>query len=151
MRPPDVLIVLPGSPRGKGRPRVRVVTPRRGGSFPTFYNDPQTVSYERALAITAKAAMRGKPLLQGAVRIHINALFRPPSSWTPSKQANALGGLVKPTGKPDFDNIAKIGCDALKNIVWADDAQVVDARVIKSYADKPLLEIGIWAHDEVLV
>jgi len=41
--------------------------------------------------------------------------------------------MLLPAGKPDADNLLKIAADALRGIVLADDASVVDARMIKSY------------------
>jgi crossover junction endodeoxyribonuclease RusA len=40
-----------------------------------------------------------------------------------------------PTVKPDFDKLTRATCDALKGIVWRDDAQVCSAAVLKRYAD----------------
>lgn len=47
-----------------------------------------------------------------------------------------------PTSKPDPDNIMK-GLDALNEVVFRDDKQIVDARVIKSYSERPALRIEI--------
>ena len=44
-------------------------------------------------------------------------------------------GIIRPTKKPDFDNIAKIICDALNGIAYKDDASIVSAIVEKYYAD----------------
>jgi len=54
-----------------------------------------------------------------------------------------LEGRVLPTSKPDGDNNLKLVQDALNEIVWRDDAQVVDARVIKRYAAEPALRIQV--------
>jgi hypothetical protein len=39
-----------------------------------------------------------------------------------------------PLRKPDWDNAAKLVCDALNGIAWRDDAHVADARVLKFWA-----------------
>lgn len=40
-----------------------------------------------------------------------------------------------PIGRPDWDNFAKTACDALNGVAYRDDAQIVDARVIKEYTE----------------
>ena len=51
--------------------------------------------------------------------------------------------LIRPTRKPDFDNIGKIICDALNGIAYRDDAQIVDALVRKFYSDTPRVIVEI--------
>jgi Holliday junction resolvase RusA-like endonuclease len=72
-----------------------------------------------------------------------------PRSWPAKKRDAALTGVVRPTGRPDWDNLAKSGLDALNGIVFADDSQVVEATVKKVYSEVPLLRIevsilGLW-------
>lgn len=144
MSEPVIVVRLAGPPRGKGRPRMRVITSRGGQSFASVYTDAETRNYEGMLRQEAVLAMRASPLLAGPLRVVIHALFPVPASWSRRKRGQALDGLLRPTGKPDFDNIGKLACDPLNGIVWNDDAQVVDARIIKSYADKPCLMISVW-------
>jgi Holliday junction resolvase RusA-like endonuclease len=54
-----------------------------------------------------------------------------------------LENIIRPTKKPDADNIAKIVCDALNGIAFLDDKQIVDARITKWYSDTPRIEIII--------
>ena len=51
--------------------------------------------------------------------------------------------LIRPTRKPDFDNIGKVICDALNGIAYRDDAQIVDALVRKFYSDIPRVIVEI--------
>lgn len=45
----------------------------------------------------------------------------------------------------DWDNFHKIAMDALNGIVWADDSQIMEARVIKAIDSKrPRIEIKIF-------
>jgi Holliday junction resolvase RusA-like endonuclease len=80
--------------------------------------------------------------------IRIRADFSVPASWPRNKRDAALAGVIRPTGRPDFDNICKM-VDALNGIVWLDDTQVVDARVEKHYSERACLtvcveELEIW-------
>ena len=51
--------------------------------------------------------------------------------------------LLRPTLKPDYDNIAKIIADSLNGIAYRDDAQIVDGYVRKFYSDKPRVVVTI--------
>ena len=50
---------------------------------------------------------------------------------------------IKPTKKPDADNIAKAVCDALNGIACKDDSQVVDLTVRKHYSKFPRVQVFI--------
>ena len=65
-------------------------------------------------------------------------------SWPQKKQFAAECNALRPIGKPDLDNYAKI-LDALNLIVWNDDSQVVDLTVFKYYDHAPRLEITVDA------
>lgn len=143
IRDPDLVVRLPGPPRGKGRPRMRVITPKAGRSFAGVYTDAQTRNYEGMLRQVAAVAMGSRPLLSGPLMVTVRALFPVPASWSRRKRSDALGGLLRPTGKPDADNLMKV-IDSCNGIVWNDDSQVVDMRVIKRYSEKPSLAIFVW-------
>ena len=50
---------------------------------------------------------------------------------------------IRPTKKPDWDNIGKIICDSLNQIAYRDDAQIVDSQVRKFYSENPRVEVII--------
>jgi Holliday junction resolvase RusA-like endonuclease len=54
-----------------------------------------------------------------------------------------LHGLLKPTGKPDADNIAKIVGDALNGVVWVDDSQIVLLTIRKMYAEEGKVTVNV--------
>jgi len=45
--------------------------------------------------------------------------------------------------KPDLDNIMKVVCDALNQIAYRDDSQIVSAYLAKMYSDTPRVEVEI--------
>src|SRR5688572_33333800 len=92
-----------GPPRGKGRPRTRVV-----GNFATIYTDAETKKYEKALKEAGISAMAGRPHLDEAVSVVIHAHMPIPASFSQKKRAAALAGDIMPETKPDFDNITKM-------------------------------------------
>lgn len=133
-----IRIVLPGEPRGKGRPRFS----RGKNNQPVTYTDDKTRSYEGALRWTAAAEMRGRAPLTGPLAVAVTARLPIPKSFSRKKHADAAAGLILPIVKPDFDNIAKV-LDALNKVVWIDDAQVARFRIDKLYCDIPSLEITV--------
>ena len=59
-----------------------------------------------------------------------------------------LGGDIRPTKKPDMDNVIKIIADALNKIAYRDDTQIVDCQVRKFYSEKPRVEVMIQTIDK---
>lgn len=128
-----IVITLAGEPRGKGRPRFG-----NGRS----YTDAKTQHYEAALRIAAMDAMGVRRPIEGPVIVNIEARVPVPASWSKKKRQSALSGEVRPTTKPDIDNIVKTW-DALNHVVFNDDRQIVEAAVRKVYHEKPALIITV--------
>lgn len=137
-----ITIILHGEPEGKGRPRFRIITPHHGKPFASVYTPKETRDYEDALKMAGKVAMRGRAPLSGPLAVTVWAVKSVPKSWSNKKRDAALAGIVRPTSTPDWDNIAKM-IDGLNEIVWDDDAQIVDGRCIKVYGEKPRLEVHV--------
>lgn len=137
-------IILPGEPRGKGRPRFRVVPAAAGRpAFGQAYTDAATRHYEDKLKQVAALAMRGCMPFDGAVMVRVIARMPVPQSWPAKKQRDAHAGIVRPTGKPDADNLLKV-IDSCNGVVWNDDSQVVSAFVSKVYSAAPALVIEVY-------
>lgn len=144
MSDPVVSFTAPIVPEGKRAHNSRVVF-KHGRPFVMHYPDTATVAYEEALASYARIAMMGIPILRGeAVSIAIEAYMPVPVSWTKTHRADALANRIGHLSKPDWDNIAKSACDALKGIVWDDDSRVVMGQVQKYFSDDPRLRITVW-------
>ena len=132
------VFTVPGTPHGKQRAR----TVSRGGSTHS-YTPPKTASYERLIAEQYKLSFPGQKPLTGALELVLRAYMPIPASWPQSKKAKALSGIIKPTVKPDCDNVAKC-MDALNGIAWEDDKQITFLAVTKEYSAVPRLEVEIW-------
>lgn len=137
MSEPLVTIRLSGEPQGKGRPRFVRKTGRT-------FTPAATRSYEDALRYAGQEAMGERKPIEGALAITITADMPLPASKSKKWKAAALLGIEKPIVKPDFDNLAKT-CDALNQVVWIDDKQIVSALIIKSYSERPALTIEVRA------
>ena len=51
---------------------------------------------------------------------------------------------IKPTRKPDLDNIAKSILDSLNGIAWNDDSQITNIWISKHYAEEPRVEVTLF-------
>lgn len=126
----SIAFVIPGVPVGKGRPKFA-----RRGNFVSTYTPEKTASYENLVKMAAAKAMAGRDVIAGAVCVGIHLFVTPPASWSQKKQREAVAGGrgIYPTSKPDVDNVIKGIFDAMNEIVWKDDKQVVDVVVSKRY------------------
>lgn len=124
-----------GEPVGKARPRFNTRTK-------TAYTPSKTAEYEREVATAYKAVSKGK-MFNGAVALDIKAYFAIPKSTSKKRVEQILKQDIRPTKKPDIDNIAKIIIDGLNGIAYEDDKQVVSVRVNKYYSAEPRVEAVI--------
>jgi Holliday junction resolvase RusA-like endonuclease len=88
------------------------------------------------------SAMKGRPPILGAVSVEVTAVFPVPKRWPKDQRAMALSGLLRPTVRPDADNIAKL-IDGLMPTVFMDDSQVVNLLVKKVYGTEPHILIEV--------
>lgn len=127
-----VLIVIPGEPVGKGRPRVG-----KRGKHVVMFTPEKTKSYEEMVKSEARSTMGSIDPLSGPVALSLELNFSVPASYPKGKSAKCLSGEVRPTKKPDLDNVVKAICDAFNEVVWVDDVQVVELQVSKRYSETP--------------
>lgn len=133
-----ITFIVPGEARGKGRPRFA-----RQGKFVRTYTDDRTASFENLVALFASQAMGARPLIEGPASVRMDIHVGIPASWSKKKRAAALAGNLRPTGKPDLDNCAKLVLDAINGVVWRDDKQVAALTITKQYAEIPRTEVAV--------
>jgi Holliday junction resolvase RusA-like endonuclease len=131
--------IIPGVPRGKGRPKFF-----RRGSFMGTYTPKETASYENLVKLVfMEAANKSgwkKVDAPIALQLEIYSYFQIPQSWSAKKKVAA--NLV--TKKPDGDNIWKIIADSLNGLAYDDDSQIAVGLVHKKYtAQAPQTEVTI--------
>lgn len=143
-----LLIVIPGQPVPKGRPRFS----RRGRSV-VAHTPARTAEAEARIAEAARRVYDGEPLT-GPLRV--DAVFILPRPGRLQTRRHA-GGLLWAPKRPDVDNLRKLLLDGLAAL-WGDDAQVVDGRSVKVYAERgcpprtvvrirPVGDVPAWARD----
>ena len=80
-----------------------------------------------------------------ALDVRIIAYCEIPKSISKKKRKAMLEHKIRPTKKPDWDNIGKIICDSLNKVAYRDDSAVVDAQVRKFYSENPRVDVSIRA------
>ena len=125
-----LVIEIPGELRGKGRPRFA-----RVGNGVRAFTDAKTRTEEEWLKAHALRAHRGPPML-GALKVVVDLRMAVPASWTQKRRAEALAGRIRPTVKPDLDNVLKL-LDAWNGLIWEDDSQIAEAHISRHYALTP--------------
>lgn len=126
-----IAFTIEGKVVGKGRPRFA-----RMGKFVKTYSTQQDISYENWVKTCfINNAPEGFTPFEGAVIVNIVANFVVPKSTSNKKREEMLNGTIRPTKKPDHDNILKSICDALNKIAYNDDSQIVSSQVTKIYGE----------------
>lgn len=129
--------VVLGEPFGKQRPRHT--------KFGRTYTPKETVNYESLVKVAFMDQIGMDAIINdGNVFVEINAYFKIPKNTSKKKTESMIKGYIRPTKKPDVDNIAKIILDALNGIAYKDDTQVVEIMVSKYYSETPRVEIKIF-------
>jgi len=147
-REPDVVVYLPGPPKGKGAPRAGILkaNPAKGRfqDRAMAFQDTSTRSYEAEVKFAGEKAMAGRSVFaECMLRCRLTAVFAVPPSKSGRFREQALGGILRPIVKPDDDNLLKIR-DALKGIVFHDDNLFVESVVRKFYGANPCWQFECW-------
>jgi Holliday junction resolvase RusA-like endonuclease len=128
-----------GHPQGKGRPifstwggRVSARTPEK------------TVAYENDIKAMYRRAHPNRGFPEGVMLdLRVIAYFGVPNSASQKRRAAMLAGEIRPTKKPDADNILKVIADSLNGLAYHDDSQLVDTQIRKFYSVWPRVEVTI--------
>ena len=127
-----------GEPQGKGRPKFSTA----GGHVTTRTPD-KTVLYENLVQTEYRLQAGTRFPDDAMLDVRVFAYYAIPKSVSKKKRQAMLDRKIRPTKKPDFDNIGKVICDSLNGVAYRDDAQIVDAQVRKFYSDEPRVVVSI--------
>lgn len=136
-----ICFTVPGKPQGKARARTFYNPKTKGMSSMT---PEKTVLYENLISTCYLQEAGEERFSDDAyLKVRIQAFYEIPKSSTKTKKAAMASGEILPDKKPDIDNIAKAVLDALNEVAYRDDTQVVELQMRKKYSDRPRLEICI--------
>lgn len=140
-----IIFKVPGEPQGKGRPRFA-----RSGSYVRTYTPEKTASYENLVKLEYERQCGGFRFEDNKqLRIAIFAFYSIPKSTTKKNRDLMKTNRLRPTKKPDADNILKIIADSLNGIAYKDDAQFVCASVDKYFSETPCVKVIMSSVGEV--
>lgn len=135
-----MIFVIPGEPVGKGRPKFSTFN-----GHAVAYTPNKTVSYENLVKLSYQQQCTDAVPFEKGVQLiaEITAYFSIPKSASKKKTADMVMHKIRPTKKPDTDNIAKAVLDALNGIAYYDDSQIVSLTVHKLYNEYPKVIVAI--------
>lgn len=127
-------LTIPGEPVGKARARVT-----QHGT----YTPAKTVNYEALVKQIFAASYPGWVPVEGPLTMRVIAYYAITQSTSAKQRGQMEAGIVRPTRRPDCDNLIKIVADALNGVAYRDDAQLVGVGCGKWYSDRPRVEVKI--------
>ena len=127
--------IILGEPKGKGRPRFT----RNGHT----YTPKETANYETLVRLEYERQCEGMFEQGMPLELNIKAYFAIPSSAAEWRKSAMRTGRLRPTKRPDMDNIVKIVADSLNGAAYHDDAQIVSTTIEKWYGTIPRVEVSI--------
>jgi Holliday junction resolvase RusA-like endonuclease len=90
----------------------------------TYTDEDQRTEQNRLMALMYE--FRPPEPLQGPLLLGVKAYLPIPKSKPKKWQAAALAGEIRPTSRPDTDNLIKQIKDCANRAMWGDDCQVVE-------------------------
>lgn len=138
----NLAFCIPGKAAPWSAPTVRM---RRGRNITR--SNPRMKAWQEAVHYNAKAAMNGRPPLEGPVELKVVIWVSPPKSWSKEKRKDALAGLIRPAVRPDRSNILKALEDAMQGALYLDDKQVVEGPTSKRYGEPARVVVTITTID----
>ena len=130
-----IQLTIPGNPVGKQRAHVC----KSGHAFTPV----KTVNYETLIKELFATANLNHIPWRGPVLMRVTAYFQIPKSVSKKRRLEMETERVWYPHRIDGDNLWKIIADALNNLCYVDDGQVVDGHVHKYYSSRPRVEIEL--------
>ena len=129
-----------GKIKGKQRPRVSTF-----GGFARAYTPKETIEYENLVRLSFLEQYPNiipidakKPL-----KVVLRCFKAIPQTFPKWKKELALDRIIRPTVKPDLDNIAKSVLDGLNKVAFSDDSQIVDLHIESYYGSAECVIVSI--------
>jgi Holliday junction resolvase RusA-like endonuclease len=115
----------------------------RRGKFAQGVSPDAMKDAQADVRFQAMRAMEGRELLQGQVTLYVGVYRTKGMPKSKVKRAQAEAGTLRPTTRPDLDNMVKLVSDSLNGIVYRDDSQIVGLTAAKMWSETPRVEIQV--------
>jgi len=147
---PTIKFEVMGVPQGKGRPKFA-----KPGNFVMAYTPKKTKDYELMIRgvylqwLMENHGRQANEIKDRPFNLDVIANFNVPVSLSKKKQHELLCHEYH-TKKPDIDNIVKVILDALNEVAFNDDSQLVFLTASKRYTNKPtsVEVVFTWEEDD---
>lgn len=128
---------IPGKAQAKQRPRM--------GRSGVVYTPKETLIYENYVKMCYSDYANQFEWLpyENQVKAEIDVLVAVPKSDSKAKKKAKIEGMIRPTVKPDCDNLAKSILDSLNGLAYQDDKQVVELSIKKYYAENAEVRVRL--------
>lgn len=130
-------IEIPGDVQAQQRPKFS-----RYGNNVSVRDPKESKDYKSFVRLVA-SQVAPDTLITEEIRLRIDVYRKIPKSFSKKKHQQAVDGELRPTTKPDIDNLAKGIKDGLSKVIWHDDSQVTELVARKLYSDNPRAEVTI--------
>lgn len=127
----ETKLVIYGEPVPQGRPRFA-----RIGKYVHTYDPAKSKNYKQLVRFWATQQLKkieGFKPYEAALCVEVTFYLPIPISWSKKRRLDASQGVIRPTKKPDLDNLYKGVTDALNGLLWVDDDIITDAQIHKRY------------------
>ena len=135
---------IPGDVQAQQRPKFS-----RYGNNVSVRDPKESKDYKSFVRLVA-SQVAPETLITEDIKLTIDVYRKMPKAISNSKKKlqQALNGELRPTTKPDIDNLAKGIKDGLSKVIWRDDSQVTELVARKWYSDNPRAEVTIEWHQK---
>lgn len=143
--------IIDGPSVPKQSMHYRKIKTKDGREFISQYTPTNMVNYAKLVkkSFIAKypnhlpSVFQDKPIAM-SIEIHMEI----PKSFSKTKREKALKKEIRPTVKPDVDNVMKNICDALNGVAYPDDKQICDNRGQKIYDEHSYVIVRLGAFED---
>lgn len=138
-----------GKVQAQQRSGRRIVHTKDGREFIGSYDPKNSRDFKATLHLLAQTELiaEGKHQIEGPCAMTIHFFVPIPKSFSKNKRQQALDGIIRPTNKPDVDNLAKSVMDAFTGVLYTDDRLVVQITVFKFYREREGVDVTIQSLD----
>lgn len=132
--------IILGEPKAKARPRFTVNTK---GKIGKIYTSKDTISYEKLVREEYLRQYPKLPPVQDKIplKMEIETYHKIPKNVNKETKKRMELFQIRPTKKPDVDNLAKIIADSLNGVAYHDDSQNVELEIRKFYSNTPRVSV----------
>ena len=139
-----IKFIVEGEPKGKERPRF--------GNRGQVYTPDKTTTYQNQIKFAYYEQCGNVKFPEdNQLELFVKAYYKIPKSASKKRKVAMLSEQIRPTKKPDGDNILKAVADALNGVCYKDDKCLIKMSIEKFYSDVPRIEVTVQEVEKEVV